>query len=99
MFVRVVRMWFTRISILFKRRTVKCHRWFINLIKTRRTNKRNYGFRKQSQKKHRFSNDTRALEKYYRAEGALSSSGRIPIVDFCSVRIRLRLYPAPFVTR
>ena len=50
MFVRVVRMWFTRISILFKRRTLKCHRWFINLIKTRRTNKRNYGFRKQSQK-------------------------------------------------
>ena len=25
----------------------------------------------------------------YRAEGALSSSGRIPIVDFCSVRILL----------
>ena len=36
--------------------------------------------------------------KVYRAEGALSSSGHIPIVDFCSVRI-LRLYRGPLATR
>ena len=35
----------------------------------------------------------------YRAEGSLSSSGHIPIVDFCSVRIRLRVYRAPLATR
>ena len=35
-----------------------------------------------------------------RAEGALSSSGRITVVDFCSVRIlRLWLYWAPLPTR
>ena len=35
----------------------------------------------------------------FRAEGALSSSCYIPIVDFCSVRILRRLYRAPLVTR
>ena len=41
----------------------------------------------------------RSLVWVYRAEGALSSSGRIPIVDFCSVQIRPRLYRAPWGTR
>ena len=33
-----------------------------------------------------------------RAEGALSSSGRIPIVDFCSVRILLSLSTTLLIT-